>query len=41
MIKGYIVENRAIETDVLTAIGYSYTRVARSVDECTARPDDA
>jgi hypothetical protein len=41
MIEGYIVENRAIETDVLAAIGYSYKCVTGLVDECTARPDDA
>ena len=41
MIEGYIVENRAIENDVLSAIGYSYKCVAGSVDECTARPDYA
>jgi hypothetical protein len=41
MIEGYIVENQAIETDVLAAIGNSYKCVAGSVDECTARPDNA
>ena len=35
MIEGYIVENRAIEIDVLAAIGYSYKCVAGPVDERT------